>query len=153
LNIRPTKFEDIPALKVVLEGTELFPSEMLPGMVSGFLNDPESTEIWLTSESEGEVIGFCYAVPEKLADGTWNMLAIAVLPAKQGKGAGNDIVKHLENYLKDKGHRILIAETSGTNQFVPTRAFYKKCGYSEEARIRDFWAAGDDKIVFWKALQ
>ncbi|MEO1249198.1 MAG: GNAT family N-acetyltransferase, partial [Pseudomonadota bacterium] len=30
--------------------------------------------------------------------------------------------------------------------------FYRRCGYVEEARIRDFWSAGDDKIVFWKAL-
>ena len=31
-------------------------------------------------------VGFCYAVPEELADGAWNMLAIAVCPQKRGGG-------------------------------------------------------------------
>jgi len=46
----------------------------------------------------------------------------------------------------------LIANTSGVDEFAQTRAFYFKNGYAEEARIRDFWDAGDDKIVFWKSL-
>ena len=37
--------------------------------------------------------------------------------------------------------------------FLATRAFYRRNGYDEEARIRDFYGPGEDKIVFWKALQ
>jgi ribosomal protein S18 acetylase RimI-like enzyme len=149
---RLTQLEDIPALKMVLDGTGLFPSDMLSDMVSSFIGDTECNEVWLTHEVEGEAVGFCFAVPEKLTDGTWNMLALAVLPEQQGNGIGGAIVNNLENHLREQGHRILIADTSGTNQFASTRAFYRKCGYSEEARIRDYWAAGDDKVVFWKAL-
>jgi GNAT superfamily N-acetyltransferase len=153
VNIRPTKSGDIPALAAVLDGTGLFPSEMLAAMLSAFLGANENNEVWFTSEANGEAVGFCYAAPEKLTDGSWNMLAIAVLPSHQGKGLGRAIVKHLENYLEKQGHRILIADTSGTDQFEQTREFYKKNGYAEEARIRDFWAAGDDKISFWKNLK
>ncbi len=152
MKVRSTKFEDIPALKMVLDGTELFPSEMLPEMVSDFLSEEVSEDIWLTCEVEGSAIGFCYAVPEQLAEGTWNMLAIAVLPSKQGSGAGCAIVKELEAKLAAGGHRVLIADTSGTDEFVRTREFYRKNGYTEEARIRDFWVKGDDKVVFWKSL-
>ena len=80
------------------------------------------------------------------------MLAIAILPIEQGNGFGGAIAEHLETELKKRGQRILIAETSGTDAFAQTREFYRKNGYSEEARIRDFWAAGDDKVVFWKSL-
>lgn len=151
--IRPTKSADIPALKLVLDGTELFPSEMLPDMLGGFLSDDDSEDLWLTYENDGQVIGFCYAVPEALTEGTWNMLVIAVLPSKQGRGAGGAIVAELESQLSKQGHRVLIADTSGTDDFTLTREFYRKNGYAEEARIRDFWAAGDDKIVFWKSLK
>lgn len=152
MKIRPTKHDDIAALQEVLKGTELFPSEMLPDMVGGFLSNGDSSEIWLTCEANGKAVGFCYAVPEELAEGAWNMLAIAVLPTEQGNGCGGAIAKHLEAELKERGQRILIADTSGADEFAQTREFYRKNGYSEEARIRDFWAAGDDKVVFWKSL-
>ncbi len=153
MKIRPTKSKDIPALKLVLDGTELFPSEMLSDMVSGFLSNEESEDIWLTCEADGKAIGFCYAAPEALTEGTWNMLAIAVLPERQGSGAGGAIVKELESNLRESGHRILIVDTSGADEFAQTREFYRKNDYSEEARIRDFWAQGDDKVIFWKSLK
>ena len=56
MNIRPTKPEDIPALKDVLDTTGLFPSEILPEMVSDFLDDPASVDLWLTCESDGEAV-------------------------------------------------------------------------------------------------
>jgi N-acetylglutamate synthase-like GNAT family acetyltransferase len=118
MTIRPTQVEDIPALKVVADETGLFPSDMLPDMLAGFLSKTESNEIWLTSEVKGQAIGFCYAVPEKLTDGTWNMLAIAVLPSQQGGGHGSAIVKKLEDSLRTRGHRLIIADTSGTEQFA-----------------------------------
>lgn len=153
MKIRLTKFEDIPALKLVLDGTELFPSEMLPDMMSGFLSTEKSEDVWLTCEADGKAIGFCYAAPEALTEGTWNMLAIAVLPEKQGSGAGGAIVKELEANLRKSGHRVLIADTSGADEFTKTREFYRKNNYTQEARIRDFWAEGDDKVIFRKSLK
>ncbi len=152
MKIRQTNQDDIAAMQEVLDRTELFPSEMLPDMVGEFLSDDESSDIWLTCEANGKAVGFCYAVPEELAEGAWNMLAVAVLPTEQGNGFGGAITKHLEVELKKRGQRILIADTSGKDEFAQTREFYRKNGYSEEARIRDFWAAGDDKVVFWKSL-
>ncbi|WP_425082122.1 GNAT family N-acetyltransferase [Ruegeria arenilitoris] len=80
------------------------------------------------------------------------MLALAVRPDLQGKRLGAALVKAAEQYLKDKGQRILIVDTSGTDNFALARKFYAQNGYEEEARIRDFWADGDDKIIFRKAL-
>lgn len=153
MKIRPTKSTDIPALQLVLDGTELFPREMLPDMLAAFLSDEKSEDVWLTCENEGEAIGFCYAAPEALTEGTWNMLAIAVIPEKQHIGVGSAMIKHLEDALRADGHRVLIADTSSTEEFSNTRSFYRNNGYTEEARIRNFWAEGDDKITFWKSLK
>lgn len=153
MTIRPTKHEDLPGLGAVLDGTGLFPAEMLADLASGFLAGDDSASLWLTCETDGQAMGFCYAVPEALTDGTWNMLAIAVLPERQGTGSGGALMARLEAILRERGQRVLIADTSGTEAFARTRAFYRANGYTEEARIRDFWAEGDDKVVFWKSLR
>ena len=151
MTVRPTIAADIAPLQTVLDATRLFPSEMLPDLIAPFLSQT-SDDLWLTCDADGQPVGFCYAAPEELALGTWNMRAIAVLPETQGSGYGAALTGHLEATLRERGHRILIADTSGTDDFAPTRAFYRKTGYIEEARIRDFWGKGDDKIVFWKSL-
>lgn len=149
--IKPTSANDIAGLQAVLDGTELFPSEMLPGMLAPTLAG-ETEAFWLTCQINGEAVGLCYTVPEDFAEGTWNMLALGVRPDLQGKRLGAALVAAAEQHLKDKGQRILIVDTSGTDNFVLTRKFYAQNGYEEEARIRDFWADGDDKVTFRKAL-
>jgi ribosomal protein S18 acetylase RimI-like enzyme len=152
MNVRPTRRQDIPALQSVLNETGLFPADMLPGLVSNFFTSEDSADLWMSCEVNRTAVGFCYAVPEQLTDGTWNMLAIAVHPESQGGGHGAALVRSLETALRARGQRILLADTSGSDEFTLTRSFYRKNGYVEEARIRDFWARGDDKVVFWKRL-
>jgi ribosomal protein S18 acetylase RimI-like enzyme len=151
--VRPSVSADIPALQRIAEDTGLFPPEMLPQLIAPFLSSDAEGVAWLTAEFGGEVIGLCYAVAEQLADRVWNMLALGVLSSNQSVGVGSELVRRLEFDLQASGQRILIVDTSGSDAFAKTRAFYKMAGYAEEARIRDFWAEGDDKVVFWKALQ
>ena len=152
MNIRHTTSADLADIKRILDDTELFPADILDSMFeTSQSKDP--SEIWMTTEIEGRAVAFCYAAPEPLTDGTWNMLAIGVRGDRQGDGIGGELTRALESQLRADGHRILIADTSGAEDFARTRAFYRKQGYTEESRIRDFWAAGDDKVTFRKALQ
>lgn len=150
-DIKPTTRADIPALQVVLDLTGLFPRDMLPDMIAPSL-DGQSDAFWLKVHLDDTAVGFCYTAPEDLTDGTWNMLALAVHPGLHGKKLGGALVSATEARLKANKQRILIVDTSGTEDFASTRAFYKHHGYEEEARIRDYWAAGDDKVIFRKAL-
>ena len=61
-------------------------------------------------------------------------------------------MQHVEQILAEQGERVLLIETSGLDAFERTHNFYRKIGYEEEARIREFYAASEDKIVFRKAL-
>jgi ribosomal protein S18 acetylase RimI-like enzyme len=149
--IKPTSVHDIAALQDVLDRTGLFPSEMLPDMLAPSLAG-ETGGFWLTCHNDGEAVGLCYTVPEELADGTWNMLALAVRPDLQGKRLGTALLNAAEQHLKSRGQRLLIVDTSGTDDFKLTRRFYAQNGYEKEARMRDFWADGDDKVTFRKAL-
>ena len=37
--------------------------------------------------------------------------------------------------------------------YARTHAFYLKHGYQEEARIKDYYSAGDDLVIFTKQLK
>ncbi|MEO1065771.1 MAG: GNAT family N-acetyltransferase [Pseudomonadota bacterium] len=130
----------------------MFPSTMLDDMTRSFLEDEGAEDLWLTCDVDGQAVALAYAIPEPMTVGTWNLLALAVLPERQGDGVGTALVTHLEVLLIEGGHRILLVETSGVPTFERTRDFYRRRGFVETACIPDFYAQNDDKIVFWKAL-
>ena len=108
---------------------------------------------WIVLENDASaVVGAAYYAPEPFSFHMWNLYFLGVLPACQGDGTGGALVAHVEDVLRSRGERVLIIETSGVATFAATRDFYRKHGYDEEARIREFYGPGDDKIVFWKAL-
>jgi ribosomal protein S18 acetylase RimI-like enzyme len=90
---------------------------------------------------------------ERLTEGTWNLCLIAVHPDRQKQGRGKALLQHVEQMLTERGERVLLVETAGMDDFDYVRSFYRHNGYEEEARIREFYAAGVDKIVFRKALK
>jgi len=149
--IRSSKPEDLRAIKAVINATELFPLEYLDDMFSG-QSDPEvKQKFWLSYDDNG-VQAVAYCAPEQMTEGTWNLLLIAVHPDRQSEGIGRTLMSHVETILKKLGARVLLVETSGSDSFVRTRSFYEQIGYESEARIRDYYDVGDDKVVFRKAL-
>jgi ribosomal protein S18 acetylase RimI-like enzyme len=110
---------------------------------------------WMAVRTDGEVVGAAYVAPEPFADRVWNLYFIAVAPTGHGLGTGTRLVEHVEQHLRSAGEqaaRVLVVETSSTEQYVAASAFYRARGFDEEARIRDFYGPGDDKVVFWKSL-
>lgn len=149
--IRKAIPQDLPAIKSIIDATALFPSEYLDDMFSGESDPQSGEEFWLTYEDRG-VQALAYCAPERMTNGTWNLLLIAVHPERQSEGIGRQLMSYVEDQLKTIGVRVLLVETSGTDEFVRTRSFYENIDYTSEARIRDYYDAGDDKIVFRKAL-
>lgn len=148
--IRSIEQQDLSALKKVLDTINLFPSEYLEAMTADYLTDPDSAAIWMTAVEEGQPIALAYAMPEQFTEGTYNLLAIGVQKTAQSRGIGQQLIKAIEQELRQAKQRLLIIDTS--SNLPDNLHFYKKCGYTQEAVIRDFWADGDDKVTFWKRL-
>ena len=151
--IRSITYTDLPALKTVLDNCDLFPSEYLDGMTNDYFNNPETEQLWYTYEVNKDVVAIAYCAPMELTNGTYNLYAIGIHNDHQHKGIGTQMMSFIENKLSAEGHRILIVETSSSDDQQPARNFYLKNGYTHEATLRDFWDDGDDKIVFWKRLK
>ncbi len=99
---------------------------------------------------EDELIGYaCYgATPD--TDRTWDLYWIAVDPSAQGTGSGTILLSEVERRLSGLNARMLVVETSSRSDYAPTRGFYLARGYGEAARVRDFYAPADHRIIFTK---
>ncbi|MEJ2081390.1 MAG: GNAT family N-acetyltransferase [Acidobacteriota bacterium] len=84
--------------------------------------------------------------------GTFDLYWLVVSPLEQGKGIGRRLMEFAEDSIRRQGGRIIVVETAGRPDYAPTRAFYARIGYREAARLADFYAPGDDKVVFTKPM-
>jgi ribosomal protein S18 acetylase RimI-like enzyme len=149
--IRPVVASDLPALRTIIDSNELFPSHLLEEMMLPYLEKKTETDFWITCQAD-KPVAVAYFAQEQMTTGTYNLYLIAVQATHQGKGIGKALLHYVEKFLHSRGERILLVETSGLPAFESARAFYRKCGYEQEARIREFYATGEDKIVFRKSL-
>ena len=156
LTVRPAHSLDRDAMVAVARASGLFPPEELHEVEAlfddFFSNRLGQNHFLLTAIVGNDVSGVAYYAPERMTSGTWNLYMLVVHPAYQGGGHGRALVRSVEDALSKKGERMLIIETAGLPAFEQARSFYRSCGYQEEARIRDFYDSGTDKIVFRKLL-
>ncbi len=108
----------------------------------------ESGYYFIVLKDEEGVKGFACFGPRSLTQGTYDLYWIAVDPAAKRNGVGRNLMEQVEKDVAALGGRLLIVETSGLAKYAPTRAFYESIGYSKEATIHDFYAPGDDLVVY-----
>lgn len=82
----------------------------------------------------------------------WDLYWIAVAAAAQRQKLGRQLLQNVESAVLAAGGTRLYADTSSRQQYRPTRAFYAGLGFEQVAEFPDFYAPGDGKIVFSKAL-
>jgi len=98
------------------------------------------------------VIGFAYIAPAAMTDRTWYLYWIAVSKSLQARGTGSRLLKHCEDAVRAADGRLLLIETSSLPHYDLTRKFYVKHGYDTATVLRDFYADGDDMVVFSKRM-
>lgn len=115
-------------------------------------NGPDGHYQSYTARVGGEVAGWACYGPTPCTAGTFDLYWIATAAALKRRGIGAALMHRVERHLRERGGRLLIIETSGRPLYEPTRRFYLRHGCVEAARLRDFYAPGDDKVIFTKTL-
>ena len=103
-------------------------------------------------EQSDRLVGYACFGATPATDGTYDLYWLAVDPAAQGRGTGTALVRAVEEKLLGRGARLLVVETSSRPDYEGTRRFYARSGYREAARVRDFYAPADDRIVLTTRL-
>jgi ribosomal protein S18 acetylase RimI-like enzyme len=101
---------------------------------------------------DDQLVGFATFGPVPCTLATWDLYWIAVDPALQGSGIGRKLMAHCEAAITAEGGRLVVVETSSRDDYGPTRAFYRRLRYHEQATIPDYYAPGDGLVVYTKYL-
>ncbi|MEP6692436.1 MAG: GNAT family N-acetyltransferase [Gemmatimonadaceae bacterium] len=113
-----------------------------------------SADYRLVGAFDGDlVVGYAAYGPTPCCDGTFDLYWIATDPAHQHVGVGTLLLSEVERRIAGDFARMLVVETSSRSDYAPTRGFYGRRGYTEAARVREFYAPDDDRIIFTKQFQ
>jgi GNAT superfamily N-acetyltransferase len=113
----------------------------------------DSDYLFLFAEAaDGDLRGYSCFGRIPATQSSFDLYWIAVAPEEQGRGLGREIIGRSEKIAADLGGTRMFVDTAGREQYAPTRAFYERMGYEVAAWIDDFYAPGDAKVVYAKAL-
>jgi len=101
---------------------------------------------------QDKMIGFsCYGeIPCTKA--SYDLYWIGVHNDFRGKGIGIKILQETEKHIVLLSGKRVYIETSSTEKYAPTQNFYIKSGYILEARLKDYYNDGDDKLMYSKVI-
>ncbi len=123
---------------------ELVNDRLAQGLASGYY--------FIFAKQNKKVAGYTCFGPIPATQFSYDLYWIAVHNDYRGAGIGKQLMFKSEQAISQLGGRRVYIETSSREQYDPTRAFYLACGYKEEALLEDFYAPGDSKVMYVKAI-
>lgn len=158
ITIRALRRDDRLPIRQILHETGNFTEveiEVALELIDIYLDRPEQKDyiLYCAVDPDSHVAGYvCYG-PTPMTEGTWDLYWIAVAPRCQGRGVGKALLDFVEGQIQKQNARLLMIETSSKPSYDVTRQFYLRRNYQEIARIPDFYAVGDDRVIYRKLLR
>ena len=151
------KFEkaDIEPLAEIVRATKVFHEEEVDVAIELMeiaANEKDQKDYFLYSyvDESGTLQGYYCVGPTPMTKSTYDLYWIAVHPRMHRKKIGRDLLEHCEQQVKGMGGTLLVVETSSQPKYEPTRKFYLRHQYTETAHIKDYYAPGDDLVIYTK---
>lgn len=155
--IRAFQKNDIESLISILRTTGVFRDDEIAVAVElmeivAEEKDQRDYIVYTVVDEAGAVRGYYCVGPTPMTTGTFDLYWIAVDPTVQRKGMGRELLRHCEETVKANGGRLIIAETSSLEKYQATRRYYERNNFTQAARIKDYYAPGDDLVIFSKHI-
>ena len=147
------KTKEVIAILTLTQGTGFFPEHeiaVLETICKDFNKggSEKSGYYFLLATENGEILGFTCFGPNPVSTHSWDLYWIVVKHRKQGKGIGKNLMLESFRIAKENRGGLIWIETSGRELYAPTWKFYENCGCTKSATLKDFYAPGDDKIIY-----
>ena len=121
-------------------------------LVDGACDQPDGDYRALVCEDAGQILGYvCYG-KTPMTDATWDLYWIAVHASSRGRGVASKLARAMETDARQQGGAVVRIETSQLEAYGSARVLYERLAYEEVGRIRDFYRAGDDLVIFSKRI-
>ncbi|HUX94977.1 MAG TPA: GNAT family N-acetyltransferase [Bacteroidales bacterium] len=147
---------DINRVLEIVESTGFFYDhevEIAAELVAERLAEGGSTGYYFVfAEVDGITVAYSCFGPITMSKTCFDLYWIVTHNDYRGKGIGKKILEETFTQARKMGCKIIIAETSGLEHYAPTRAFYNSTGFDMEARIKNFYNEGDDKLFYTKRI-
>ena len=155
--LRGFEKSDIPALTGIVRATNVFRPEEIDvaaELMEIAANDPDQKDYILMTyvDDQGAPRGYYCIGPTPMTKSTYDLYWIAVDPSLHGTGVGSQLLQHCESLVQSMGGTLIMVETSSLPKYDATRRFYVRNRYAEEARVRGYYAQGDDLVVYSKHI-
>jgi ribosomal protein S18 acetylase RimI-like enzyme len=157
MKIRSLLLKDRTSLHSILIDSRAFTAEEIDiaiELIDTVLKDESQKdyEIDCMVDDEDQPVGYiCYG-PTPMTQGTFDLYWIVVDPNFQGKGIGSKLLDFLDEVVRKKGGRMILADTSTIPPYEKTKNFYLQNGFQDVARIPDYYYPGNDRITFCKRI-
>lgn len=148
--------KDIPAIRALAVATDVFYDfeiEIAVENALGKLNDGDTDEqYYIFAEDGNGLLGYVAIAHNAMTKSTYETYWAMTQPNLQGKGIGRTLYAEAEKFLRKAGATIWLAQTSSRAPFEGSRRLHLACGFETAAVIKDYYAPGDDQIIYRKAL-
>jgi ribosomal protein S18 acetylase RimI-like enzyme len=153
LEVRATLPEDAADIRTIAGSAGVFSTEEIATvdeLLQAYLSQgpQQSGYAFLSCIADRRVVGFACYGPRALTQGTYDLYWIATNRTAGRQGVGGALSARVAHEVKAQGGRLVVAETSGLPTYEPARRFYESHGYERAATIPDFYAPGDDMIIY-----
>ena len=151
--LRPLTSADRRRIEEITRAVRIFRDDEVPVALEVFDAAVAGSPDYLALGAllDQRLVGWICWGPTPCTLGTYDLYWMAVDPSAQGAGIGTVLVREMEGRLAGSA-RLIVVETAGRPDYRPTRSFYESRGYRRTAVIPDFYAPGDDQVVYVKTL-
>jgi GNAT superfamily N-acetyltransferase len=153
-SLRPVGRAHRERLEALVRGTGLFREAEVATAVELLDEalDGDDDYRFLGAFDGDDLVGYACFGPTPDTLGTFDLYWIAVDRTRQGTGVGTQLVAAVEQRLSAIGCRLIVVETSSRAEYEATRGFYAARGYRKTATIPQYYAPGDDLVIYTKDL-